>query len=310
MMKTSLLFPGQGSQAVGMGAGLYAAYPEARRVFDEADSVLGFALSRLCFEGPADELTDTANAQPAILVTSLAFYAVVRDHLPEVDCMAGHSLGEYTALVASNALSLTDAVRLTRQRGEWMKKAGERTPGGMLAVLNLDDNVLESLCRQATVETGGVVQVANYNSPGQIVISGDMGTLERAGELAKAAGARRVIPLKVSVATHSPLMAYAADGLKTALASVVLAAPDVPVIANVSARPLVTVSDVTAEMMAQLTSPVRWTASVQEMLARGVQRFIEIGPGNVLTGLVHRTNKDVDVVNINDEGSLRAFVGG
>ena len=309
-MKTALLFPGQGSQAVGMGADLAAAHPEAARVFAEADDVLGFPLSKLCFEGPADELMDTANAQPAIMVTSLAFYTVVRDHLPEVDSVAGHSLGEYTALVASNALSFTDAVRLTRQRGEWMKKAGERAPGGMLAVLSLDDSVLESLCRQASAETGGVVQVANFNSPGQIVISGDVATLERAGELAKQAGARRVIPLKVSVATHSPLMAYAADGLKIAISSVALGAPDMPVIANVSARPLVSVSDVTAELMAQLTAPVRWTASVQEMLDRGARKFIEVGPGNVLTGLVRRMDKDVDIVNINDEGSLRAFVGG
>ena len=305
-MKTALLFPGQGAQAVGMGADIYQAYPEARRVFDEADEVLGFALSRLCFEGPENELTDTANAQPAILVTSLAFYQIVGAHFDDVDCMAGHSLGEYTALVASGALSAADAVRLTRQRGEWMKKAGERSPGGMAAVLNLEDEALESACRQAAEETGGVVQIANYNSPGQIVISGDKATLDRACELAKERGARRVIPLAVSVATHSPLMAYASDGLKKAIEAAAISAPQVPVIGNVSAEPLLLADAVERELMAQLTSPVRWTSSVQTMISRGVGRFVEIGPGNVLTGLVRRIEKNAEVANINDVASLSA----
>jgi len=303
-MKTALLFPGQGSQAVGMGADVYRAYAEARRVFDEADEILGFALSRLCFEGPDNELTDTANAQPAILVTSLAFYAVVNGRFMAVDCVAGHSLGEYTALVVSGALSLADAVRLTRQRGEWMKRAGDRSPGGMAAVLNLDDETLESVCRQAAQETGGVVQIANYNSPGQIVISGDRATLDRACDLARERGARRVIPLAVSVATHSPLMAYASQGLQQAIAAVTISSPQVPVIGNVSAGPLLSADAVKQELMAQLTSPVRWTGSVQAMVERGVRRFVEIGPGNVLTGLVRRIAKDVETVNINDVRSI------
>ncbi len=305
-MKTALLFPGQGAQTVGMGADVYQAYPEARRVFDEADEILGFSLSRLCFEGPEDELTDTANAQPAILVTSLAFYQIVRAEFDGVDYMAGHSLGEYTALVASGALSFADAVCLTRQRGEWMKKAGERSPGGMAAVLNLEDEALESVCRQAAEETGGVVQIANYNSPGQIVISGDKTTLDRACELAKERGARRVIPLAVSVATHSPLMAYASDGLKKAIEAATISAPRVPVIGNVSAEPLLSAEAVERELMAQLTSPVRWTSSVQTMINRGAQRFVEIGPGNVLTGLVRRIEKNVEVANINNADSLAA----
>ena len=309
-MKTALLFPGQGSQKVGMGVEIYQTYPEARRVFDEADEILGFSLSNLCFEGPESELTDTVNAQPAILVTSLAFYAVLRPCLAAVNCMAGHSLGEYSALAASGALSLSDAVRLTRQRGEWMKKAGEKSPGGMAAILNLKDAVLESVCRQAVKETGGVVQIANYNSPGQIVISGDQTTLNRACELAKEQGARRVVPLAVSVSSHSPLMEYASDGLKKAIGQVTILPPSVPVIANVSAEPLSSVAEVKQEMVAQLTSPVRWTASVQEMLNRGVQRFVEVGPGNVLTGLVRRTEKKAQVVNINDGASLQAFLEG
>jgi [acyl-carrier-protein] S-malonyltransferase len=298
------LFPGQGAQAVGMGADVYQSYAEARRVFDEADEILGFALSRLCFEGPEDELTDTANAQPAILVTSLALYQIAGARFPEVDCMAGHSLGEYTALVASGSLSLADAVRLTRQRGEWMKRAGERSPGGMAAVLNLEDAALEEACRQAAEETGGVVQIANYNAPGQIVISGDKAALGRACELAKERGARRVIPLAVSVATHSLLMEYASDGLKKAIEAAAISAPRVPVIGNVSAEPLLTAEDVQREMMAQLTSPVRWTSSVATMIGRGVGRFVEIGPGNVLTGLVRRIDKSAEITNINDAASL------
>lgn len=309
-MRTSLLFPGQGSQKVGMGVDIYQAYPEARHVFDEADEVLGFSLSNLCFRGPETELTDTVNAQPAILVASLAFYAVLRASLPVVDCMAGHSLGEYSALAVSGALSLSDAVRLTRQRGEWMKRASDRSPGGMAAILNLKDDVLESVCRQAVKETGGVVQIANYNSPGQIVISGDQATLNRACELAKEQGARRVIPLAVSVASHCPLMEYASDGLKKAIDQVMILPPGVPVIANVSAEPLSSVVEVEQEMMAQLTSPVRWTATVQEMLNRGVEQFVEIGPGKVLTGLVRRIEEKVQVVNINDGVSLQAFLEG
>ena len=309
-MKTALLFPGQGSQRVGMGVDIYQTYPVARQVFDEADEILGFPLSKLCFEGPESELTDTVNAQPAILVTSLALYAVLRSCLPAVDCMAGHSLGEYSALAASGALSRPDAVRLTRQRGEWMKRAGEKSPGGMAAVLNLDDEILEAVCRQAVNETGGVVQIANYNSPGQIVISGDRVTLNRACELATEQGARRVVMLAVSVSSHSPLMAYASDGLRNAISQVEVLPPGVPVIGNVSAEPLSSVAEVEQEMVAQLTSPVRWTASVQEMSNRGVERFVEVGPGNVLTGLVRRTEKKAEVVNINDGASLQAFMEG
>lgn len=309
-MKLALLFPGQGSQKVGMGADLYEAHPAARAVFDQADEVLGFRLSRLCFEGPEAELTDTANAQPAILVTSLALYAALGDLAPQSDCVAGHSLGEYTALVVAGSLAASDAMRLTRQRGEWMKKAGDVAPGGMAAILNMEDAPIEAACRQAREETGGVVQIANYNSPGQIVISGDVSTLNRAVELVKERGARRVIPLAVSVATHSPLMAYAADGLKKAIGAVTLAAPAAPVIGNVSGEALSSAAQIEQELMAQLTSPVRWTKSVNEMLARGVEHFVEIGPGTVLTGLVRRVNKDAKVTNISDAATLQAFLEG
>jgi [acyl-carrier-protein] S-malonyltransferase len=307
-MKVALLFPGQGSQKVGMGADVYEAYPAARTVFDQADEILGFRLSRLCFEGPDAELMDTANAQPAILVTSLALYAALGDRAPRSDCAAGHSLGEYTALVVAGSLAASDAMRLTRQRGEWMKKAGAVAPGGMTAILNMEDAPIEAACHQARAETGGVVQIANYNSPGQIVISGDVNTLSRAVELVKARGARRVIPLAVSVATHSPLRAYAADGLRTAMGAVTLAAPAMPIIGNVSGEALSSATQIEQELMAQLTSPVCWTKSVNEMLARGVEHFVEVGPGTVLTGLVRRVNKDVRVTNVSDAATLRAFL--
>jgi [acyl-carrier-protein] S-malonyltransferase len=309
-MKVGLLFPGQGSQKVGMGLDLYETYPAARAVFDLADDILGFGLSRLCFEGPEADLTDTANAQPAILVTSLAFYAALGEHAPASDCVAGHSLGEYTALVVAGSLAARNAMSLTRQRGEWMKKAGEKAPGGMAAILNMDDEPIETACRQAREETGGVVQIANYNSPGQIVVSGDVKTLNRVVELVKERGARRVIPLSVSVATHSPLMAYASEGLQQAIAAVTLSVPSMPVIGNVSGEALTSVVQIEQELMAQLTAPVRWTKSINEMLARGVDHFIEVGPGAVLTGLVRRVNKDAKVTNINDVATLRAFVGG
>jgi [acyl-carrier-protein] S-malonyltransferase len=309
-MRVGLLFPGQGSQKVGMGLDLYETYPAARAVFDLADDTLGFRLSRFCFEGPEAELTDTANAQPAILVTSLALHAALGEHAPVSDCVAGHSLGEYTALVVAGSLAARDAVRLTRQRGEWMKKAGEKAPGGMAAILNIDDEPIEAACRQAREETGGVVQIANYNSPGQIVVSGDVNTLNRAMELVKERGARRVIPLSVSVATHSPLMAYASDGLQQAINAVTFSVPSMPVIGNVSGEALTSVGQIEQELMAQLTAPVRWTKSINEMLARGVDHFVEVGPGAVLTGLVRRVNKDVKVTNVSDVATLRTFVEG
>ena len=231
-------------------------------------------------------------------------------HAPVSDCAAGHSLGEYTALVVAGSLAARDAMRLTRQRGEWMKKAGEKAPGGMAAILNMDDEPIEAACRQAREETGGVVQIANYNSPGQIVVSGDVNTLSRAVELVKERGARRVIPLSVSVATHSPLMAYASEGLQQAIGAVTLSAPSMPVIGNVSGEALTSVAQIEQELMAQLTAPVRWTKSINEMLARGVDHFVEVGPGAVLTGLVRRVNKDAKVTNISDVATLRVFVEG
>ena len=290
----AFVFPGQGSQFVGMGREL-AAFPEAQTVFAQADEVLGFALSRLCFDGPEAELNDTLNTQPAIVVHSVAALRVIEqrtDLLQQVTLVAGHSLGEFSALVCAGALSFPDAVRLVRERGRLMKLAGAQNPGGMAAVLNLDRATLETVCVEATRATDRPVQVANDNCPGQIVISGDKAALEKAMELAKARGAKRCIPLAVSIAAHSPLMSGAAQEFRAALESAQWAEPRIPVIANATARPAGHGSAIDL-LVAQLTSPVRWTESVQFMIGKGITRFVEVGPKDVLSGLIKRIDSAV-----------------
>ncbi|GAB4408951.1 MAG: ACP S-malonyltransferase [Anaerolineales bacterium] len=302
-------FPGQGSQHVGMGKALAERFPSARRTFEEADDILGFALSRLCFEGPAETLTDTVNAQPAILTTSIAALralAEATDGRIVPDYYIGHSLGEYSALVAAGALTFADGLRLVRLRGELMQEAGRARPGGMMAVIGLDARVLEEICRQAS-DDERVVQVANDNAPGQVVLSGDMHSLERAGELAKEAGARRIIRLAVSIAAHSRLMARAAEGLRRAVHAVSLQPPAAPVVANVDARPIHTPEEVRQELVAQLTAPVRWTDSIRELARRGVGHFVEIGPGSVLTGLVGRIVGTASATSVGDSDAVLAF---
>ena len=297
---TAYVFPGQGSQVVGMGQALVAAYPAARDAFAEADEILGFSLSALCFDGPSDVLTDTRNAQPAILTASIAAWRALGAAHPELPgplCVAGHSLGEYSALVAAGALAFADAVRLTRARGNLMAQAGTDAPGSMAAVLKLEDEQVAALCRQAAVESGDVVQVANYNSPGQVVISGGTAGVAAATALAKAAGGR-VMPLAVSIAAHSALMAPAAREFAERVAGTPLQTPHTPVIGNVSAAALTTADAIRAELVAQLTSPVRWTESVRRMIADGANRFVELGPGTVLAGLVKRIDANVEVLNV------------
>ena len=297
---TAYVFPGQGSQVVGMGQALAAAYPVARDAFAEADEILGFSLSALCFDGPSDVLTDTRNAQPAILTASIAAWRAVGAAHPELPgplCVAGHSLGEYSALVAAGALAFADAVRLTRARGNLMAQAGTDAPGSMAAVLKLEDEQVAALCRQAAVESGDVVQVANYNSPGQVVISGGTAGVAAATALAKAAGGR-VMPLAVSIAAHSALMAPAAREFAERVAGTPLQTPHTPVIGNVSAAALTTADAIRAELVAQLTSPVRWTESIRRMVADGANRFVELGPGTVLAGLVKRIDANVEVLNV------------
>lgn len=288
-MDVVLLFPGQGSQKPGMGKDLYDALPAAREVFDAADSALGMSLSTLCFEGPADELTLTHNAQPALLAHGAAVFAATRNALaPHVRAAAGHSLGEFTAYQAAGSLSLPDALRLVRRRGELMYESGVRRPGAMAALLGDLKQPIESICARATAECG-LVSPANYNSPGQVVISGEEAGVERAMALAKEAGAKRAIRLNVSGAFHSALMETALDGLSEAVASTTFSNPRFPVYANVNAE-AVTLADRGRQLLLQqLTRPVRWTEEITTIATRWpAATYVEMGPGGVLTGLVKK----------------------
>ncbi len=304
--KVALVFPGQGSQFVGMGKALYDASAAARRVFDQADEVLGFPLSGLCFHGPADELEDTINAQPAILTTSIAALEALRERLAEAGhfvepaVVAGHSLGEFTALVAAGVIDFPSGLQLVRERGRLMKEAGEVSPGGMAAVIGLDAATLTAVCEDAA--DGSVITVANDNCPGQTVISGEIAALLRAMELAKEAGAKRVARLGISIASHSPLMARASAGLSDIMSRLPLHAPQIPVVANVTGTAMLSVEDVRQELAHHVERPVNWTRSVMEMVNSGATTFIEVGPGQVLSGLIRRINRDVTTLSLSDLG--------
>jgi len=285
--RIGLLFPGQGSQAVGMGKDLAERFPEARAVFQEADEALGVALTRIMWEGPEEELTLTRNTQPALLTHSAAVWAVLRGQGLDVVCAAGHSLGEFSAYHAAGSLSFADAVRTVRRRGELMFESGQARPGTMAAVLGLDDDLVDGVCREASVE-GSVVIAANFNSPGQVVVSGDVDAVERASPMLISAGAKRVAPLNVSGAFHSPLMAVAEEGLGTQLEGVSFADPAFPIVSNVTAAPVSEANEARTLLVQQLTSAVRWTQCVRTMLGLGVTRFLELGTGKVLTGMLRR----------------------
>lgn len=302
----ALVFPGQGSQYVGMGRELVEVSPAAKQVFSAADEALGVALSDLICNGPAAELEDTINAQPAILTASAATLAAVRERLAARGqtltpaLVAGHSLGEFTALVAADALTFPVALNLVRERGRLMKEAGEEAPGAMAAVLGLDDAVLAEVCAEAGA--AGIVVIANANCPGQTVISGEVAAIAQAMELAKERGAKRAVRLGISIASHSPLMARASARFAAIVAQTPLADPRMPVVANVTAAPLTTADQIRHELSVQMERPVNWTGSVQAMIAAGVDSFVEVGPGNVLSGLIKRIGRDVRVLSVADLG--------
>lgn len=302
-MKIAFVFPGQASQYVGMGKELCSKFSEAAAVFEKADTVLGFSLSRLCFEGPQEELNKTAVTQPAVLTTSLACLAVLQKAGGPVPvAAAGHSLGEYSALVAAGSLSFEDAVRLVRKRGQYMQEAVPLGEGGMAAVMGLPAEDVAAVCREAS--TTGVVEAVNLNCPGQVVIAGDMTGLKAAEPLLKEAGARRVISLPVSAPFHSRLMIPAGEKLAKALDGVALADPSIPVVANVSADYVRTGQEVKASLIRQVSSPVRWEESVRRLIASGIQIFVEVGPGKVLSGLIKKTSREALLYNVEDLASL------
>jgi [acyl-carrier-protein] S-malonyltransferase len=295
----ALLFPGQGSQAVGMGRDVCAESPEARAVFEAADTALGFGLSRLCFEGPEAELVPTEIQQPAILTTSIALLRALEACVATRPAfVAGHSLGEYTALVAAGAFSLEDAVRLVHTRGRYMQEAVPAGRGAMAAVLGLDSAAVEAACAAAREETGGIVTPANYNAPQQTVVAGEAAAVEAACIRAREAGARRTQPLAVSAPFHCPLMAPAADKLGPELASVAPRAPEPPVVGNVEAEPNADPERIPDLLRRQLTSPVRFVEMVGRLRSLGVTRVLEVGPGRVLSGLVARIDRDLARANL------------
>ncbi len=306
MTKVAWVFPGQGSQSVGMGRDLYDNFDSARAILDQADDALGFPLSKLCFEGPEDELRQTINAQPALVAASLACLQAARDishhSLPAPDFMAGHSLGEYTALAVAGVFDFATAVRLARERGRLMHEAGQARPGSMAAIIGLDEAPLAEVCQQ----TGACI--ANINCPGQIVISGATENIVRAMEMATTKGASRVIPLEVSGAFHTPLMQTAVDGMAEFMSSLSFQEPAIPIIGNTTAEPIANAESVRTELLNQLCNPVQWQRSIEYMVKKGVSTFIEIGPGKVLTGLIKRIDKEVKTINVGDLEAVKSLI--
>lgn len=304
---TAFVFPGQGSQYAGMGKDVAEAYPVARRVFDQIDATLGFSISRLCFEGPDDQLKLTENTQPAILAVSSAIHAVLEDlGVTRRDLVAGHSLGEYSAIVSVGGLTPAEAALIVRQRGRFMQEAVPVGTGGMAALIGPSVEEAQAICTEAA--EGEIVSVANINAPGQIVIAGTKSGIERAIDVAKKRGVRRALPLPVSAPFHCELMKPAEEKLKPVLEDAPLKDLWVSLISNVDASPIGTPTAVRNALIRQVASPVRWVESVQKMVSMGVRRFVEVGPGNVLTGLIKRIDSSVELINVSDVASIEAFV--
>jgi [acyl-carrier-protein] S-malonyltransferase len=302
MSKTALLFAGQGAQEIGMGKAFLEQSPAAKRLFDGANTLLGYDLARVCFYGPDSDLTKTENAQPGIFLVSWVAYELLKERVPtlNVEATAGLSLGEFTALCAAGAMLFEDGLTLVRQRGKFMQEACDQTQGGMAAVIGLDEAAAQAVCKEAGVE------VANLNCPGQIVISGAADKLPKAIELAKAKGAKKAIQLQVAGAYHSQLMASALPKLAAALDSVPIVPPRVPVISNVTGYPHGSTDDIRQNLVRQLTSSVRWEACIRYLLSQGFTRFIELGPGTALSGFMKRIDKSAQVFNVSDPASLDA----
>lgn len=294
MAATAYIFPGQGSQYVGMGKDLFEKNPAARKLFQHADEVLGIELSKICFDGPEESLKQTKNTQPAIFLHSIILTRLMKK--PEASMVAGHSLGEYSALVFAGALSFEDGLKLVRLRGELMQQAGEREKGTMAAVVGLEPAALEGVCTEAG--SAGIVQCANFNSPGQVVISGSVEGVKKAMEVAKTRGAKMVKELIVSGAFHSPLMRSAREGLRAVLAQTTIHDPRVPLYANVTAGCVKKAEEIRTLLEEQLTSPVRWEESMRNMIVAGASAFVEIGPGKVLQGLLKRIDPGVSATGI------------
>ena len=300
----AFLFPGQGAQKVGMGLELSQEYATARAVFDEADAVLNRKLSQLCFEGPAEALKQTENTQLAILTCSVAALQVLSERGIRPKAVAGHSLGEYSALVAANVLTFSDALKLVQYRAQAMAEASQRQNCTMAAILGLEEGTLQNLCEAASSANSGVVQIANYNCPGQLIVSGDTAAVKQVMESAKAAGARRCLQLEVSGAFHSALMAPAKARLQTVINDFQFNDPSIQVVANVTGKSVPTTAEIRRLLIAQVTSAVQWEKSIRTIRATGISHFVEVGPGTVLSGMVRRTLPDATCLNVEDTKSL------